>query len=221
VSARSRSRWYSPGKRALDVVVSVVVLLVAAPVMLVIAAAVALTMGRPVLFRQIRPGQGAELFELVKFRSMVTDDSAPYPASDGARLTRLGRWLRATSLDELPTFWNVLKGDMSLVGPRPLLLRYLDRYTPEQFRRHRVRPGITGLQQVNGRNALSWEERFAYDTWYVDHRSFALDLRILARTVVTVLRREGITAPGSATAHEFLGSRERVTVGSESGTARH
>ncbi|MFG1951501.1 sugar transferase [Micromonospora sp. NPDC048830] len=206
-------RAYECAKRLLDVVVAAVCLVLATPVMLAIAVAILVTMGRPVLFRQPRPGRHARLFDLVKFRSMTVPGSADGPATDAARLTPLGAWLRATSLDELPGLWNVLRGDMSLVGPRPLLPSYLDRYTPEQFRRHEVRPGVTGLQQVNGRNALTWERRFAYDVWYVDNRGFLLDLRILARTVVVVLRREGITAPGSVTAHEFHGSRVPVGAG--------
>ncbi|MBM0236656.1 sugar transferase [Micromonospora sp. ATA32] len=209
----AQSRAYEISKRGLDIVVAAVTLVLASPLMLAIAIAVAVTMGRPVLFRQPRPGMHAELFNLVKFRSMSVHGAAAGPAGDGSRLTRLGAWLRATSLDELPTLWNVLRGDMSLVGPRPLLPSYLDRYTREQFRRHQVRPGVTGLQQVNGRNALTWEQRFAYDTWYVDNRSIRLDLHILARTVVVVLRREGITAPGCATAREFTGSRVHAVAG--------
>lgn len=192
-------------KRVLDVLAAAVLLVLTAPVMLAVAVTVALVMGRPILFRQLRPGQGGRLFVLVKFRSMRATGADRGPADDADRLTPLGRWLRATSLDELPTLWNVLRGEMSLVGPRPLPAEYLDRYTPEQFRRHEVRPGVTGLAQVNGRNALSWEEKFRYDVWYVDNVSFWLDLRILVRTVVTVLRRDGISAPGVATAPEFLG----------------
>ncbi|MFG1845112.1 sugar transferase [Micromonospora carbonacea] len=200
----SRDR-YERIKRVLDVTVAALVLVLAAPVMAATALAVALTMGRPVLFRQSRPGLHGELFELVKFRSMRAEGDPLSPLHDARRMTPLGRWLRATSLDELPSLWNVLRGDMSLVGPRPLLPQYVPRYTAEQFRRHEVRPGVTGLQQVRGRNALAWEERFVLDVWYVEHRSLLLDLRILAWTVVTVLRRDGITAPGSATAHEYRG----------------
>ncbi|GAA2704239.1 sugar transferase [Micromonospora olivasterospora] len=206
-------RAYEGAKRVLDVVVAAVCLVLATPVILAVAVAIMVTMGRPVLFRQPRPGRHARLFDLVKFRSMTVPGHTDGPATDAARLTPLGAWLRATSLDELPTLWNVLRGDMSLVGPRPLLPSYLDRYTPQQFRRHEVRPGVTGLQQVNGRNALTWDRRFAYDVWYVDNRGFLLDLGILARTVVVVLRREGITAPGSVTAHEFRGSRAPAVVG--------
>ncbi len=182
--------------------------MVLSPVLLGVSAAVALAMGRPVLFRQIRPGVHGRLFELRKFRTM--EPVGRGRVSDGERLTRLGAWLRATSLDELPTLWNVVRGDMSLVGPRPLLVRYLERYTPEQSRRHQVRPGITGLAQVRGRNALSWEEKFAYDVRYVDARCLRLDLRILLETVVLVLRREGISADGHATAPEFLGTAESL-----------
>lgn len=207
---RARSHGRGKGderaKRVLDVVVAAALLVLAAPVMLGVAVAVAVAMGRPILFRQARPGRHGELFVLVKFRSMRTEPGVRGPAGDDGRLTPLGRWLRATSLDELPTLWNVLRGEMSLVGPRPLPAEYLERYTPEQFRRHDVRPGITGLAQVSGRNALSWEEKFAYDVWYVTHRSLATDLRILARTAGTVLRRQGVTAPGRATAPEFLGA---------------
>ncbi|MET7668600.1 sugar transferase [Micromonospora luteifusca] len=206
----SSSRKHDGVRRVLDIAGAAVGLALTAPVMLAIASTILITMGRPVLFRQPRPGLHGKLFCLVKFRSMAVQGEREGPSGDRARLTRLGAWLRKTSLDELPSLWNVLRGEMSLVGPRPLLPSYLARYTPQQFRRHEVRPGITGLQQVNGRNSLTWERRFAYDIWYVDHRSLWLDLRILARTVVVVLRREGITAPGSATAHEFQGASARV-----------
>ena len=194
-------------KRCLDVAVAAFLLLISAPFLVLVALLIAVTQGRPVLFRQLRPGLRARSFRLAKFRTMTeARDAAGRPLPDAERLTPLGRWLRATSLDELPTLWNVLCGEMSLVGPRPLLMRYLDRYTPEQARRHEVRPGVTGWAQVNGRNELSWEEKFELDVWYVDHRSFLLDLRILARTLLTVLRREGISAEGQATAEEFKGS---------------
>lgn len=196
---------YERLKRGLDIVVAALALLVLSPVLVGVAAAVALVMGRPVIFRQTRPGRDAELFELRKFRTM--HPVGPGRVSDGERLTRLGSWLRQTSLDEIPTLWNVLRGDMSLVGPRPLLVQYLERYTPEQARRHEVRPGVTGLAQVRGRNVLSWEEKFAYDVEYVDRRCLHLDLRIMLETVVKVVRRDGITADGHATAPEFLGSR--------------
>jgi lipopolysaccharide/colanic/teichoic acid biosynthesis glycosyltransferase len=197
--------WYDRTKRLLDIVLAVLLLVVASPAMLAIAVVVAATLGRPVLFRQARPGRHGELFELVKFRTMRPVDVPGGAVTDGDRLTRLGRRLRATSMDELPTLWNVLRGQMSLVGPRPLLVEYLDRYTPAQARRHEVRPGITGLAQVRGRNAMPFPERFAHDVWYVDNRSLRVDLHILAETVGAVLRRRGITAPGSPTAPEFLG----------------
>jgi lipopolysaccharide/colanic/teichoic acid biosynthesis glycosyltransferase len=190
-------------KRVLDVFLSATALVVLAPIFAITAAGVALAMGTPVLFRQARPGLGGRLFTLVKFRSMRVSDQAAQ--ADAERLTAFGRLLRASSLDELPELWNVLKGDMSLVGPRPLLVQYLDRYTPEQGRRHEVRPGITGLAQVNGRNALSWDAKFELDVWYVDHCSFALDLKILALTVWQVFARRGITQAGHATAAEFMG----------------
>lgn len=185
-------------KRAFDLGVGAVALAVAAMPMAAIAVAIRVSMGRPVLFAQRRPGRRGEPFTLYKFRTMRTG-SGP----DADRLTRLGRFLRSTSLDELPELWNVLRGDMSLVGPRPLLVEYLDHYTPEQARRHDVRPGITGLAQVSGRNAATWEERLALDVRYVDERSMALDLRILGRTLRAVLRREGISAEGHATMPRF------------------
>lgn len=187
-------------KRVFDIAVSAAALLVAAIPMAILAAAIRLTMGSPVLFRQVRPGLGGELFTILKFRTMRDGDEP-----DAERITRLGRFLRETSLDELPELLNVLRGDMSLVGPRPLLVAYLERYTPTQARRHEVRPGLTGLAQVSGRNATDWEQRFALDVEYVDTRSFALDLRIIGRTVRAVLAREGIAADGHATMPEFLG----------------
>ena len=194
-------------KRLLDITVAAVALVIGAPVLLLVALAVLVTMGSPVLFRQQRPGLSGRPFELLKFRTMLSDAQLGTDvASDARRLTRTGRFLRATSLDELPELWNVLRGDMSLVGPRPLLMQYLDRYTPEQARRHEVRPGLTGWAQVNGRNALSWEEKFALDTWYVDNRSFWLDLRIILMTAVSLFRPSGISAEGSATMPEFMGS---------------
>ena len=188
-------------KRTLDLVGASLGLVVASLPMAGIALAVRLTMGRPVLFRQGRPGLDGEPFVLVKFRTM-----RPGPGDDAARLTRLGRFLRSSSLDELPELWNVVVGDMSLVGPRPLLMEYLDRYSPRQARRHEVRPGLTGLAQVEGRNTVAWEDRFELDVRYVETRSFALDLRIIARTVGAVLRREGISGDGEATMTPFQGS---------------
>ena len=190
-------------QRALDVCVALAALILLAPVLLVVAVLVAAGLGRPVLFRQPRPGTDGHAFTLVKFRTMRDIDERRGLVTDADRLTPFGRALRATSLDELPTMWNVLRGHMSLVGPRPLLVRYLDRYTPEQARRHLVRPGVTGLAQVRGRNALSWEEKFALDVWYVDHRSIALNARICAATILSVLRRDGIAPAGDATMPEF------------------
>lgn len=195
-------------KRILDVVLSIIALVALSPVMLAIAAGVRITIGHPALFRQQRPGLNGRPFAMVKFRTMrntVGPDGCLLP--DAERLVPFGRFLRNTSLDELPELWNVLKGDMSLVGPRPLLLQYMERYTPEQARRHAVRPGITGLAQISGRNALSWEKKFALDIWYVDHHSLMLDLRILFLTVWKVLRRDSISAPNEATMTEFMGTR--------------
>jgi lipopolysaccharide/colanic/teichoic acid biosynthesis glycosyltransferase len=177
-----------------------------------LALLVRLKMGSPVFFRQARPGKGSALFTLLKFRTMTdARDAVGNPLPDAERLTRFGRWLRATSLDELPELFNVLKGDMSLVGPRPLLPQYLPRYTPEQARRHEVRPGLTGWAQVNGRNALTWDEKFRLDVWYVDHCSLWLDLKILALTLRQWLRRGDINAPGSATMPEFRGPEGEVS----------
>ena len=194
-------------KRFLDVVLSLFGLVVLSPLLAFIATALAITGGCPLLFRQLRPGRNGEPFELVKFRTMEVPSNADDESlSDEERLTAIGRFLRSYSLDELPELWNVLKGEMSLVGPRPLLMEYLGRYSPEQARRHEVRPGITGWAQVNGRNALTWEEKFQMDVWYVDNQSFWLDLKILALTVIQVFRRTGISQPGHATAEPFRGS---------------
>jgi sugar transferase EpsL len=193
--------------RALDLAVAVPALVLASPVILGLALLIRLRMGSPTLFRQERAGLGGEAFELVKFRTMRQaapgDDG---PDSDGDRLTPLGRVLRSTSLDELPTLLNVVRGDISLVGPRPLPIRYLSRYSAEHARRHEVRPGITGWAQANGRNALSWDEQLDIDVWYVDHKSLRLDVRILRDTVRRVVRRDGISANGHATRPEFPGS---------------
>jgi len=189
-------------RRPLDLVAAAAAGIVLAPVIAATAVFVRVALGGPVLFRQERAGRHGEPFTLLKFRSMREG-----PGTDAERLTAAGRFLRASSLDELPALWNVLRGEMSLVGPRPLPVAYLGRYTEEQRRRHDVRPGITGLAQVRGRNALSWEQKFAYDLQYVRDRSLRLDLRILAETVRAVLRRDGITAEGAATAHEFEGAR--------------
>jgi len=195
------------GKRLLDLAIALPVAAAAAPVVAVVAVATAATIGRPVLFRQTRPGLGGSPFDIAKFRTMTNErDASGALLPDEQRLTSVGRLVRGLSLDELPQLWNVLRGDMSLVGPRPLLVRYLDRYTPEQARRHEVPPGITGWSQVNGRNALSWEQKFALDVWYVDHAGLALDLKILAFTAIKVLRRDGVAAAGHATMPEFMGN---------------
>ena len=204
---RSVDSATSRAKRLIDIVAALLGLIVLSPVIVVIALVVRRRLGSPVLFRQRRPGLHAQPFTLVKFRTMRDDRDADGGLLDDAqRLTQTGRRLRSTSLDELPELWNVVRGDMSLVGPRPLLTSYLDRYSPEQARRHAARPGITGWSQVNGRNAAPWEDRLAMDVWYVDHWSLCLDLRILARTVRSVLRREGISAEGHATVAEFVGT---------------
>ena len=192
-------------KRVLDIAVAAPALALLAPVVLLVAVAIRIGMGSPVLFRHRRAGYRGRPFTLLKFRTMRP--GAP-DEPDAARLTRLGGLLRAASLDELPQLWNVLRGDMSLVGPRPLLMEYLERYSPAQARRHEVLPGITGLAQVSGRNALTWEEKFALDVWYVDHQSLRLDLQILWRTLVAVVRRSGVSAPGHATMPYFMGSRQ-------------
>jgi lipopolysaccharide/colanic/teichoic acid biosynthesis glycosyltransferase/glycosyltransferase involved in cell wall biosynthesis len=188
-------------KEIFDRTLAVVGLVLLAPVMLAMATAILVTQGRPVLFRQTRPGRYGRPFDLVKFRTMREGEGG-----DDARLTALGRFLRSFSLDELPELWNVLRGEMSLVGPRPLLMKYLERYSPEQSRRHEVKPGITGWAQVNGRNALNWDDKLALDVWYVDNRSLLLDARILARTLSQVVMRRGIAHPGTATMPEFTGS---------------
>jgi lipopolysaccharide/colanic/teichoic acid biosynthesis glycosyltransferase len=198
------SAWQKRVKRLLDVTGALVALALLSPVMLLIATAVLLTMGRPILFRQRRPGLDGTPFEILKFRTMREAQGTPTPGTD--RVTWLGRWLRSTSLDELPELFNVVRGEMSLIGPRPLLMQYLGRYTPEQARRHEVRPGITGWAQVNGRNAISWEEKFRLDVWYVDHASLWLDGKILFRTIGMVLRREGVNAESGVTMREFMGS---------------
>lgn len=194
-------------KRAFDVILAFLALIALCVPMIFLAIVIRLRLGSPVLFRQVRPGLHGRPFTMIKFRSMTDEravDGKLLP--DAQRQTSLGRFLRATSLDELPELWNVLKGEMSLVGPRPLLMDYVPLYTSEQARRHEVRPGITGWAQINGRNAISWEEKFALDVWYVDHQSLALDVRILWRTVARVLGRKGINADGEATVSRFTGS---------------
>lgn len=193
-------------KRALDLLLVVPGIVLLSPVMAGVALVLLAREGRPVLFRQARPGRGGKIFHLYKFRSMRNAfDRHGRPLPDSERLTGLGKFLRASSLDELPELFNVLRGEMSLVGPRPLLAAYLERYSAEQARRHEVLPGITGWAQVNGRNALTWEDKFRLDVWYVDHRSLWLDIKILALTVWKVIQREGITQEGHATAEEFRG----------------
>jgi lipopolysaccharide/colanic/teichoic acid biosynthesis glycosyltransferase len=193
-------------KRIFDMLISAFGLFALSPVLLALAILVRFKHGSPVLFRQRRPGLNGQPFEMLKFRSMSNArDEAGDLLPDAVRLTRFGRFLRSTSLDELPELINVLKGEMSLVGPRPLLMEYLPRYTPEQARRHDVKPGITGWAQINGRNAISWEEKFALDVWYVEHRSLWLDLKILWLTVWQVVKRDGINAAGEATMPVFMG----------------
>lgn len=197
-------------KRLFDLALTLPALLLLWPVFLVIALLVRLRLGSPVLFRQTRPGLHGEPFTILKFRTMrdaVGADNKPLPDCD--RLTPFGRFLRSTSLDELPELWNVLRGEMSLVGPRPLLMQYLDRYTPRQARRHEVRPGITGWAQVNGRNAIGWEEKFELDVWYIEHQSGMLDLKILWLTLASVLKRDDVCQPGHATMEEFMGSDDK------------
>ncbi len=194
-------------KRCLDIAGAGTLLALTLPLIVAIAFLVWWRMGHPVIFRQARPGLNGRAFEIFKFRTMhEAVDSQGHPLPDAKRLSRLGLLLRASSLDELPALWNVLRGDMSMVGPRPLLMEYMSLYSADQARRHEVRPGITGWAQVNGRNSLSWEDRFALDLWYVENRSFGLDLRILLATVIKVVRREGIAAPGHATMPRFTGS---------------
>lgn len=196
-------------KRLFDFLVAAGLLVALAPVFMLIAILVRSKLGTPVLFRQLRPGLNARPFVMIKFRTMTdARDTNGELLPDSERLPPFGRWLRATSLDELPELWNVLCGEMSLVGPRPLLMEYLPRYSSHQARRHEVRPGITGWAQVSGRNALSWPEKFDLDVWYVDNRSFYLDLRIIFLTVASVIKREGISATGEATMHGFEGNEE-------------
>jgi len=195
---------YDRVKRAFDVVVGSTALLMSLPVQGVVALIVWRCLGRPVLFRQVRPGWHAEPFELLKFRSMRLPDAEHQ--TDAERLTPLGRALRATSLDELPSLWNIVRGDLSLVGPRPLLVDYLDRYSPRQARRHEVRPGLTGLAQVSGRNALDWESRLELDVRYVEQRGLGLDLKIILRTIGLVVARTGVSEEGQATMTEFQGT---------------
>ncbi|MBL3554918.1 sugar transferase [Marinobacter sp. JB05H06] len=196
-------------KRVFDVLMSATALLFLLPVIAVVAFLVHRRLGSPVLFFQLRPGKDGKPFQMVKFRTMLdaTDDHG-YPLPDSERMPSFGQFLRSSSLDELPELWNVLKGDMSLVGPRPLLMEYLPLYSKEQYRRHDVRPGITGWAQVNGRNAISWKDKFKLDVWYVDNRSFWLDLKILFLTVKKVLVRDGISGEGESTMSKFTGNKD-------------
>jgi sugar transferase EpsL len=202
-------------KRLLDLLLTLLSLLVLSPFLLVIALLVRVYHGKPILFRQLRPGYQGKPFSLYKFRTMRDErDAQGNLLPDEQRLTRLGRFLRSTSLDELPELFLVLRGEMSLVGPRPLLMQYLPRYSREQARRHEVLPGITGWAQVNGRNALTWQDKFRLDVWYVDHWSLGLDVRILLLTIWKAISREGISQPGHATAEEFMGNEEEIPLAS-------
>jgi sugar transferase EpsL len=196
-------------KRLLDVIVSVLSLMIFSPVFFLIMVAIRIFMGTPIFFRQERPGLHGRPFNIFKFRTMINIRNAQgILLPDAKRLTAFGHFLRSTSMDELPELFNVLKGEMSIVGPRPLLMQYLDRYTPEQMRRHEVKPGITGWAQVNGRNAITWEDKFRFDIWYVDNQSLQLDFKIIALTIWKILKREGINQPGQATAKEFKGDKK-------------
>ena len=204
----SASRATLATKRLLDIVIAAIGLVLFAPLLLLTAVMVRIKLGSPVLFTQLRPGLHGRPFRMLKFRSMTdARDASGALLPDAERLTRFGRFVRASSLDELPEMWNVLRGDMSLIGPRPLLMEYLPLYSAAQARRHEVRPGISGWAQINGRNALDWDDKFELDVWYVDHLSIGLDLRIFFLTFARLLRSEGITAPQSATAEKFTGSR--------------
>ncbi|WP_274449879.1 sugar transferase [Aeromonas caviae] len=197
-------------KRLFDIFASFFGLLVLSPVIAIVAWKIRKNLGSPVLFKQVRPGKDGKPFEMVKFRTMRDAvDAAGNPLPNSERLTPFGNWLRSTSLDELPELWNVLKGDMSLVGPRPLLMEYLPLYNAEQYRRHEVRPGVTGWAQINGRNAISWEQKFDYDVWYVNNQSFLLDIKILFLTIKKVFIRDGINASNDTTMPKFTGTKEQ------------
>jgi len=198
-------------KRLLDILVSLVVLVLSGPLLIFLYLLVRFRLGKPVLFRQQRPGLHGKLFTIFKFRTMIseTHDENGQILPDKQRLTSFGKWLRSTSLDELPELLNVLRGDMSLVGPRPLMTKYMDRYTPEQARRHEVKPGITGWAQVNGRNNMTWEQKFEHDVWYVEHRSLWLDLKILIQTVWQVINRKDVAKEGHVTTEEFMGTKAK------------
>lgn len=196
-------------RRIMDIVLSGTALLVLLPVLLVLAFVIRVNLGSPVLFQQVRPGRAGKPFKMIKFRSMRNAfDVKGEPLPDSQRMTPLGNFLRSSSLDELPELWNVLKGDMSIVGPRPLLMEYLPLYNSRQFRRHEVRPGVTGWAQVNGRNALSWEQKFELDVWYIENRSLILDLKILLLTIKKVIKRDGISASGEVTMSKFTGNKQ-------------
>ncbi|QPL47224.1 sugar transferase [Halomonas sp. A40-4] len=196
-------------KRIFDVAVSSLVLLIGLPILLVLSVMIWARLGKPIFFVQKRPGQDARPFQMIKFRTMKDAfDSQGNPLPDAQRMTPFGQFLRSTSLDELPELWNVLKGDMSLVGPRPLLMEYLPLYSEAQYRRHEVRPGVTGWAQINGRNAISWEDKFKLDVWYVDNRTFLLDLKILFLTVKKVVARDGVSGEGEATMSKFTGNKD-------------
>ena len=197
---------YRQLKRFFDILLSLFLLTILSPIFIIAALLVRWKLGGPIFFKQRRPGRFGIPFEMIKFRTMTNAcDAKGHLLPDSERLTRFGRFLRTTSLDELPELWNILKGEMSFVGPRPLLMEYLDRYTPEQARRHDVPPGLTGWAQINGRNAISWEEKFHYDLWYVEHASLRLDLKILLKTAQKVVLRESISQPGQATIQKFMG----------------
>jgi len=207
--------FFPPGvplrKRLFDLALSVPLLVLSSPILALTALVILIVDGPPITFRQPRPGYRSQIFDLVKFRTMrVQQDADGHPLPDAQRLSPLGRTLRAFSLDELPELLHVVRGQMSLVGPRPLLVQYLERYSPEQARRHDVLPGITGWAQINGRNTLDWDEKFRLDVWYVDHWSLALDVRILFLTFWKVIKREGISQPGQATSGEFMGSQDKI-----------
>lgn len=196
-------------KRLLDILVAGIAIVLLSPAMIVVMMLINKKLGSPIFFQQVRPGLGGKPFKMVKFRTMLDAvDSQGNPLPDEVRLTDFGKFLRSTSLDELPELWNVLKGDMSLVGPRPLLMEYLPLYSADQARRHEVRPGVTGWAQINGRNAISWEQKFELDTWYVDNQSLWLDIKILFLTVWKVVHRDGISAAGEATMSRFMGSSD-------------
>lgn len=193
-------------KRVIDLVVSFLLLALLTPILVIVALLIRINLGSPIFFKQIRPGLDGKAFEMIKFRTMLNQDNSDALLPDAVRLTGFGKWLRALSIDELPELWNVLKGEMSLVGPRPLLMEYLPLYNQEQMRRHDVKPGITGWAQINGRNAISWEAKFKLDVWYVENHSFWMDMKILFRTVLKVFSRQGINASGQATAEKFSGN---------------